>query len=586
MSEATRRNAMVNGPKIGQLGEPSGDPEKKALETPMADSMAQDADLPHPFDTGLAKLEAAVDAFEKAPGDPLGLASRKSGYIIRTYGYPGNYGLRGHGKGEADVIVELLDKLGLTAGLNQEERDEMREAYSEHEAALELKDLADRAIAAINMAINPEKYGDDFVLELGQMYEEGSFVMYWRKEDYKEDMDRKEGPGNVCVSIDSMGSAVIENHRGKSHYIQLSQDVEMLKDGMTYWQREALNHGFSVVIEDPGYFEDMDDDDPEPEVDEPQEDDCTIGEDEHRVYQSGKLWVEVPKDAELFERDLAIVRQQVADQYWPNVWSISDHGNAHLMDMSRAWAGAFGGATPEGVLEELRALGFSNSDGLNSCGAKVKDGILCFENTQTGREDKIELHRVQSDGEVLYRHAAFSVKTIDLLLHPVIKEICWQNPDLGVALAIDKFLGSAGDEPFDSPKYMKKFGHGDTSVEAGVLYFGKEGQTAFYYTVKDGDNVAFVGVGKARFDDTLWQSWEGRPASPDQDKCLLKAVSNALKNITPREVYNHLLWLKTDDKITSAPVSSPGAEGGLSERCRRYSESYKKAGFELAKLAI
>ncbi len=57
---------------------------------------------------------------------------------------------------------------------------------------------------------------------------------------------------------------------------------------------------------------------------EPEEDDIAT-KDHQTWYQHGKLY---------HKGDEASLKQKMAqDQFWPNVWFISDHGNAHLMTL-------------------------------------------------------------------------------------------------------------------------------------------------------------------------------------------------------------------------------------------------------------
>jgi hypothetical protein len=65
----------------------------------------------------------------------------------------------------------------------------------------------------------------------------------------------------------------------------------------------------------------------ETEPQQPEEGDYTT-EDHHRFYQHGKLVVEVGPDDDW---RLAVVRHMEINKFWPNVWFISDHGNAHLL---------------------------------------------------------------------------------------------------------------------------------------------------------------------------------------------------------------------------------------------------------------
>ena len=64
----------------------------------------------------------------------------------------------------------------------------------------------------------------------------------------------------------------------------------------------------------------------EPEPSQPDDDDITTS-DHQNWYQSGKLY---------FKGDEMGLRQKMnADQFWPNLWFISDHGNAHLISQEK-----------------------------------------------------------------------------------------------------------------------------------------------------------------------------------------------------------------------------------------------------------
>lgn len=64
------------------------------------------------------------------------------------------------------------------------------------------------------------------------------------------------------------------------------------------------------------------------EPQEPGEDDLTTSDHIH-VYQYGKLVLETMP--ETFEADVQAFMDR--EQFWPNVWFISDHGNAHLLTL-------------------------------------------------------------------------------------------------------------------------------------------------------------------------------------------------------------------------------------------------------------
>lgn len=70
--------------------------------------------------------------------------------------------------------------------------------------------------------------------------------------------------------------------------------------------------------------------------DEPEEDDYTTEDHEH-FYQFGTLAVVVDEDDEWPH---TLKAHMDRERFWPNVWWISDHGNAHLIDMFDALAEA------------------------------------------------------------------------------------------------------------------------------------------------------------------------------------------------------------------------------------------------------
>lgn len=66
------------------------------------------------------------------------------------------------------------------------------------------------------------------------------------------------------------------------------------------------------------------------EPSEPSEDDL-VTDDHERFYSGGKLQLTVPADASTRQMWEEIDQWMGREQFFPNVWSISDHGNAHLM---------------------------------------------------------------------------------------------------------------------------------------------------------------------------------------------------------------------------------------------------------------
>lgn len=61
----------------------------------------------------------------------------------------------------------------------------------------------------------------------------------------------------------------------------------------------------------------------------PQDDDITINEHGH-AYQNGELISDAIESSDL---DAAIRAHMETTKYWPNVWTISDHGNASLYEL-------------------------------------------------------------------------------------------------------------------------------------------------------------------------------------------------------------------------------------------------------------
>jgi hypothetical protein len=67
-----------------------------------------------------------------------------------------------------------------------------------------------------------------------------------------------------------------------------------------------------------------------PSSDEPEEGDY-ITEDHEKFYQYGKFVLTVDEDDDYKK---CIREHMEENKFYPSVWFISDHGNAHLIDMS------------------------------------------------------------------------------------------------------------------------------------------------------------------------------------------------------------------------------------------------------------
>lgn len=101
---------------------------------------------------------------------------------------------------------------------------------------------------------------------------------------------------------------------------------------------------FAIVSEDSQGFVDVTYYDSKKELDEkwvmleadyeefqgPSEDDITT-EDHCKFYQYGKLILKLEENA---DHKQALRDYMEQEQFWPNVWFISDHGNAHRIDLT------------------------------------------------------------------------------------------------------------------------------------------------------------------------------------------------------------------------------------------------------------
>lgn len=90
----------------------------------------------------------------------------------------------------------------------------------------------------------------------------------------------------------------------------------------------GAEHDYVTVLESDD--EDTDDDnDDETEPTEPEEGDYTTTDHKH-FYQYGKLVLDLDEDD---DHIAALNAHMDREQFWPNAWFISDHGNAHLMTL-------------------------------------------------------------------------------------------------------------------------------------------------------------------------------------------------------------------------------------------------------------
>ncbi len=119
------------------------------------------------------------------------------------------------------------------------------------------------------------------------------------------------------------GSFGNDHSPGASHYTnaEVFATEEEYRAKLAEW--EALPEYLPTDDEDA-----EDDTDEDEEADEPQEGDYTTA-DHRKWFQYGRLVLDLAEDADHLK---ALAEHMKAGNYYPSVWFISDHGNAHRID--------------------------------------------------------------------------------------------------------------------------------------------------------------------------------------------------------------------------------------------------------------
>lgn len=147
------------------------------------------------------------------------------------------------------------------------------------------------------------------------------------------------GQGNLtpwAVILTSIDGG-LEFERGECDTDYVHNEINAAIHRLTIKWIDPVNMGMSPTCaecgQDPCHCEEEDEEEePEPEEEEktePDEGDYTT-EDHVHFYQYGKLAVTVPEGQSW---QSAIEAHEKAENYWPDVWFISDHGNAHLLSL-------------------------------------------------------------------------------------------------------------------------------------------------------------------------------------------------------------------------------------------------------------
>lgn len=101
------------------------------------------------------------------------------------------------------------------------------------------------------------------------------------------------------------------------------------------WRHEfyvrLLNHLFDIAKPEREAMP-IEVDEEEPTITEPEEGDY-VTHDHLKWYQYGKLVIDLPPECDDCNR--VVLAHMEEKQFWPHAWFISDHDNAHLIDLTK-----------------------------------------------------------------------------------------------------------------------------------------------------------------------------------------------------------------------------------------------------------
>ena len=239
------------------------------------------------------------------------------------------------------------------------------------------------------------------------------------------------------------GCAIATNHEGGTCFFQ-GDDVGHLRGSMHPDWAIEFSKGYSVVMEDPGYTFEGGNAPEEPEEDLEQvedefdpENDASIGEDGKTIYLYGKPWFEA-QDVETLE--LETLRHMEVEGFYPNLFSISDHGNAHLVNLD--WSQAYADPDQNKLMGLLREMGLAQF---------VEDNAPPKPISEWGSNRFLGNHwatKTCRGGEIAYRmelgdDGRASHRGIARFEHPA-SAIAYREPEVAIALTIERELASLG----------------------------------------------------------------------------------------------------------------------------------------------
>jgi hypothetical protein len=165
----------------------------------------------------------------------------------------------------------------------------------------------------------------------------GEIASYDQLQEYVD--QSVDGSGRVIYTAQAQECILLSDH-ADAYFDECGDGDGLISEGSINWSQlafSAFRHDVhSQLAIDSDYFDDSEDDDcddvePESDSDQIEEGDITT-EDGVRFYQNGKLWLECKPD-EIDDSCAMVKAKMECENFFPNVWMISDHGNAIPFDL-------------------------------------------------------------------------------------------------------------------------------------------------------------------------------------------------------------------------------------------------------------
>ena len=371
---------------------------------------------------------------------------------------------------DTSTLREVAEALGFSAGLQSADWKALQ-GIPERRASSLVRDMVD----AYNerMPEGVEILWDDDC-SLG-----GAPGLYLVGRDWESFPELEMGPGRMTVDTAEFGCAIATNHEGGTCFFQ-GDDVGHLRGSMHPDWAAEFSKGYSVVMEDPGYTfeggtapEDLEEELDQAEDEFDPENDASIGEDGKTIYLYGKPWFEV-QDVETLE--LETLRHMEIEGFFPNLFNISDHGNAHLVNLN--WSQAY--RDPD--VEKLNAL-------LDEMGLSK---FMKEDPEHPHRGNRWAVKHLHGQDSIAYRVDLPGGKNKSgsaRIEHPA-NAVAYREPEVAIALTIERELASLG--LIDAPVASEITFEAGPSGKGESLRIRPVGGTHYLVTMTDG--LAWAGT--------------------------------------------------------------------------------------------